>query len=227
MVLIDQDAQALERFARSIGAAAFAADVSNAPAIESAFQEIGTRMGPVSLLVNCAGIATPGSVVRRGQPMPLDEFRRVIEINLLGTINCIRCAVPQMIEGGSGRLARGADAGVIVNTSSIAAFDGQVGQAAYGASKGGVAGLVLPLTRELGDYGIRVMGIAPGVFETPMTLNLPEKSRDTVFAAVPPYPKRAGMPDDFAALVLSIMDNPMLNGDVIRLDGGLRMPARL
>lgn len=204
------------------------ADVADGAAIEAAFDEIDRRLGFVEILVNSAGVATPGTVVRDGEPMPLDEFRRVIEVNLLGTINCIRCAVPRMINRARGsERSQGDEAGVIVNTTSIAAFDGQVGQAAYSASKGGVAGMVLPLTRELGDFGIRVMGIAPGVFDTPMTRDLPQKSRESVFAAVPPFPRRPGLPEEFAQLVLSIVSNPMLNGEVIRLDGGLRMPARI
>lgn len=223
VALIDRDAAAVDAVARSMGVAGHAADVAEADRIEQVFAEIGATLGPAAVLVNCAGVAEPGSVVRRGTAMPLPEFRRVVEINLLGTINCIRCVVPQMIESRVGT----DEAGVIINTASIAAFDGQVGQAAYAASKGGVAGMVLPLARELGDHGIRVVGIAPGVFETPMTTSLPPKSRDVVFAAVPPFPKRPGRAEEFAALVLDIIGNPMLNGEVIRLDGGLRMPARV
>ena len=224
VALLDRDVEALTDAAASIDGFPFAADVVDGPSIEQAFDGIKDRLGSVSILVNCAGVADPGAVVRHGVAMPLEEFRRIVEINLLGVINCIRCAVPQMIEG---RAGSDDEAGVIVNTASIAAFDGQMGQAAYAASKGGVAGMVLPLARELGDYGIRVMGIAPGVFETPMTMNLSPKSRDVVFAAVPPFPKRPGQADEFAALVLAIVGNRMLNGEVIRLDGGLRMPARL
>lgn len=223
VALIDRDATAVAAAASALDVCGFAADVADAQGIEAVFAAIAAQLGRTAILVNCAGVADPGSVVRRGAAMPLDEFRRVIEINLLGTINCIRCAVPQMIEGRQGD----AEAGVIVNTASIAAFDGQMGQAAYAASKGGVAGMVLPLARELGEHGIRVMGIAPGVFETPMTMNLAPRSREVVFAAVPPFPKRPGRADEFAALVLAIAANPMLNGEVIRLDGGLRMPARV
>ncbi len=223
VALLDRDPQAVRTAAQAIGARAWALDVADADGAERVFDAIGTTLGPTSVLVNCAGIADPGSVVRKGRAMPLDEFRRVIEVNLLGTINCIRCAVPQMIDHRVGDQ----EAGVVINTASIAAFDGQVGQAAYAASKGGVAGMVLPLARELGEHGIRVMGIAPGVFATPMTLGLPDKSRDVVFAARPPFPPRPGQPGEFAALVLAILANPMLNGEVIRLDGGLRMPARL
>lgn len=224
VVALDADAEGLARMQRELGIAAHAVDVAQDGAVEAVFARTEAEVGPVSILVCCAGIAQPGAVVRKGVPMPLDEFRRVIDVNLNGTLNAIRCAVPQMIN------ARGAGdgaAGVIVVTASIAAQDGQVGQAAYAASKGGVAGMVLPLARELGDYGIRIAGIAPGVFRTPMTEGLPEKSRETVFAAVPPWPKRPGVPEEFAGLVMGIVANPMLNGEVIRLDGGLRMPARV
>ncbi|MCC5986340.1 MAG: SDR family NAD(P)-dependent oxidoreductase [Pararhodobacter sp.] len=224
VVVLDADTAAIKAMTGEPGLHAMQADVTDAARIEALFARIEADMGPVSALVCCAGIAMPGSVVRGGQPMPLAEFRRVIDVNLLGTLNCIRCAVPQMINH---RHEADAEAGVIVVTASIAAQDGQVGQAAYAASKGGVAGMVLPLARELGDQGIRVMGIAPGVFSTPMTEELPERSREIVFSAVPPFPKRAGNATEFADLVHAILCNPMLNGDTIRLDGGLRMPARL
>lgn len=223
VVLLDRDAEAVESAAHDTGALGLAVDVTDGAGMEKAFETIAARIGLTHVLVNCAGVAGPGSVIRRGQAMPLEEFRSIVHINLLGTLNCIRCAVPQMIEGRDGD----GEAGVIINTASIAATEGQIGQAAYAASKGGVAGLVLPLARELGEYGIRVMGISPGVFETPMTLNLGEKSREVVFAAKPPYPRRAGQAHEFAQLALDILRNPMLNGEVIRLDGGLRMPARL
>ena len=226
VVILDRDKELIERTSRELGVIGRCADVTSEPEIEAIFDDISRQLGCVSLLVNCAGVATPGSVVRRGEPMPLDEFQQVVEVNLLGTLNCIRCAVPQMINRYR-TLPEGSEAGLIINVASIAAFEGQMGQAAYSASKGGIAGMVLPLARELGDYGIRVMAIAPGVFETPMTMNLPQKSRDVVFAAVPPFPKRAGNAADFAALVLFLTTNSMLNGEVIRLDGGLRMPARI
>lgn len=223
VIALDRSASAIEALPARAGLHGQVADVGDDASVAAAFERIAAAHGAVSILVNCAGIADPGSVVRREGPMPLSEFKRVLEVNLIGTLNCIRHAVPQMINARRGD----SEAGVIINTASIAAFDGQMGQAAYAASKGAVAGMVLPLARELGEHGIRVMGIAPGVFETPMTLNLPQKSREVVFAARPPYPPRAGKPEEFAALALSILTNPMLNGDVIRLDGGLRMPARL
>lgn len=223
VIALDHSASAIEALPARAGLHGQVADVGDDASVAEAFERIAAAHGAVSILVNCAGIADPGSVVRREGPMPLSEFKRVLEVNLIGTLNCIRHAVPQMINARRGD----SEAGVIINTASIAAFEGQMGQAAYAASKGAVAGMVLPLARELGEHGIRVMGIAPGVFETPMTLNLPQKSREVVFAARPPYPPRAGKPEEFAALALSILTNPMLNGDVIRLDGGLRMPARL
>lgn len=230
VVILDRDDQAVASAVQALGQGVTGqvVDVTQDPAVERVFEHIEGTVGPVSVLVNCAGIADPGNVVRQGQAMPLAAFERVVAVNLLGTINCIRCAVPQMINARSDAgLPAGAEAGVIINTASIAAFDGQMGQAAYAASKGGVAGMVLPLARELGDYGIRILGIAPGVFETPMTLGLPPRSREVVFAAVPPYPQRPGLPQEFAQLVLAMLDNPMLNGEVVRLDGALRMPARL
>lgn len=228
VALLDRDSAAVQATAQELGVAGYAADVTHDANMEQVFAQIRADLGPVYVLVNCAGVADPGSVVRKGEPMPLSTFERVVEINLLGSINAVRCAVPQMIEARTEEDIAGAvQAGIVIHTASIAAFEGQMGQAAYAASKGGCAGMVLPLARELGDYGIRVMGIAPGVFETPMTLNLSPASRAVVFAAVPPFPPRPGRAEEFASLVLSIIGNPMLNGEIIRLDGGLRMPARL
>ncbi|MCF8169165.1 MAG: SDR family NAD(P)-dependent oxidoreductase [Rhodoferax sp.] len=208
-----------------LGGKGFVVDVSDEKGTAAAFESVLEMLGPVSILVNCAGVAQPGSVMRKGHPMPLAEFRRVIEINLLGTINCMRLAVAQMNRYKDDQGDE--EVGIVVNTASIAAFDGQMGQAAYSASKAGVAAMTLPLARELGDLGVRVMCVAPGVFATPMTLDLPEKSRDVVFSAKPPFPSRPGRPEEFAAMVRAIIEIPMLNGEVIRLDGALRMPARL
>lgn len=226
VVILDSDADRIAQHLTAEELDGHVLDVANDDAVETCFERIEAAHGPVSILVCCAGIAKPGPIVRKGNPMPLEEFRKVIDINLIGTLNCIRCAVPQMIRC---RAAKGRDteAGTIVLTSSIAGTDGQVGQAAYAASKGGVAGMVLPLTRELADQGIRLAAIAPGVFRTPMTEGLSEKSRDVVFAAIPPFPKRPGTPEEFADAVRFVIGNPMINGETIRLDGGLRMPARL
>lgn len=226
VVILDVDAGRVAEAAAAQAVHGLALDVSDDAAAEACFDEIEASYGPVSILICCAGIATPGSIVRRGEPMDMAEFRRVLDVNLMGSLNCIRCVVPQMIRRGRA-MPDGTEAGTIVLTSSIAAFDGQVGQAAYAASKGGVAGMVLPLARELGEQGIRVAAIAPGVFRTPMTEGLPQKSRDVVFAALPPFPRRAGTAEEFADAVRFIIGNPMVNGETIRLDGGLRMPARL
>lgn len=224
VAIIDADGQRVRALVDE-GVHAWHADVTDAKRIEAVFDEMRDRLGAVAILVNCAGVATPGSVVRRDGPMPLAEFRRVVHVNLLGTLNTLRCAAAQMVDTAL-NAAPGEENGVIINTSSIAATEGQVGQAAYAASKGGVSSMTLPLARELGRYGVRVNAIAPGVFETPMTLSLPEKSREVVFSALPPYPSRPGKPEEFADLVSSIIAQPMVNGCVIRLDGGLRMPAR-
>jgi len=198
-------------------------DVSSADAAEQVVQAHQERWGPASVLVNCAGIAGPGATLRPQGAMPLDEFRHVLEINLIGTFNYLRLAARMMQ---SAEPDSDGQRGVIINTSSVAAFDGMVGQAAYSASKGGVAAMTLPLARELGKFGIRVMAIAPGVFSTPMVHGMNEKSREIVTSLRPPFPDRLGRPDEFAALVLSIIEQHLLNGMVIRLDGGLRLPPR-
>jgi NAD(P)-dependent dehydrogenase (short-subunit alcohol dehydrogenase family) len=224
VVGLDANQAALEALNEE-GVTTYQADVSSATQVEAAFLSVQKHLGRISILVNCAGVATPGTTVRRSGAMPLNEFRRVIEINLIGTLNTIRCAAAQMITTSFAQ-DQGRESGVIINTSSIASTEGQMGQAAYSASKGGVSAITLPLARELGKFGIRVNAIAPGVFETPMTMQLPEKSRKVVFSAVPPYPPRPGSADEYADLVASIIEQPMLNGTVLRLDGGLRMPAR-
>ena len=178
-------------------------------------------MGPLRLLVNCAGIATPNRVLRKGVATPLEEFERVVSINLVGTFNMVRLATERMVKNDPD----GEERGVIVNTASVAAFDGQVGQAAYAASKAGVAGMTLPLARDLAQFLIRVMTIAPGTFETPMLAGLPEEARKSLGDQVP-HPSRLGKPAEYAALVGHIIDNPMLNGETIRLDGSIRMAPR-
>lgn len=225
VALIDDDAHALSVVGALVDAHTFVANLVDGPDTEQAFDDIKGMLGCVSILVNCAEAEESRAVVQLGLAMPLDAFRRLIEANLLSAINCIRCAVPQMIEG---RSSLADEAGVIVNTASIAASDGQAGQVAYAASKGGVAGMVLPLARELGEHGIRVMGIAPGAFEAQMKTQTSVPSLEGFTPApMPPFPQRPGRADEFAALVLAIVGNTMLNGEVIRLDGGLRMPAGL
>jgi NAD(P)-dependent dehydrogenase (short-subunit alcohol dehydrogenase family) len=172
--------------------------------------------------VNCAGIGTAARVVGRDGPMPLDAFETVVRVNLVGTFNMIRLAATPMSQleplAGGGR-------GVIVSTASVAAFEGQIGQAAYAASKGGIAALTLPVAREFARFGIRVLTIAPGLFETPLLGELPEDSRAALAAAIP-YPSRLGRPEEFARLAIAIVENDYLNGEVVRLDGALRMQAK-
>jgi len=182
---------------------------------------IAAELGGLHIAVNCAGVGTPGRVLGRKGPHPLDQFATVIRVNLIGTFNVIRLAAAKMVEVDPVDGERG----VIVNTASIAAFDGQIGQAAYSASKGGVVGMTLPLARDLADKFIRVMTIAPGTFDTPMLAGLPEDARQSLASQIP-HPSRLGQPSEYAALVRSIVENPMLNGEVIRLDGALRMTPR-
>lgn len=221
VALIDLDATGLEQAASAVCGQAFTLDVTDAAAIETAMPAI-EALGPVRVLVNCAGVAPAARIVGRDGPMPLSAFERVIRINLIGTFNLLRVAAAAM-----GKLAplEGGERGLVVNTASVAAFEGQIGQAAYAASKGGIAALTLPAARELASQGIRVMAIAPGLFGTPLLLNMPEKVQESLAATVP-FPSRFGRPEEFAALVLHMVGNPMLNGSVVRLDGALRMAAR-
>jgi NAD(P)-dependent dehydrogenase (short-subunit alcohol dehydrogenase family) len=221
VAMLDLDETALGPAASAVGGHPFALDVADAGAAEGALPEI-EALGPVRVLVNCAGVAPAARMVGRDGPMPLASFERVVRVNLIGTFNMMRLAVAAMA-----RLEPQADGqrGVIVNTASVAAFEGQIGQTAYASSKGGVAALTLPAARELASQGIRVMAIAPGLFGTPLLLNMPEKVQESLAATVP-FPGRFGQPDEYAALVLHILANPMLNGTVIRLDGALRMAAR-
>jgi len=219
---LDLDGKAAERVASGIGGIGLACDVGDAGSAERAVAAAREAHGPARILVNCAGVATAGRIVGREGPAPLDAFERVIRVNLIGTFNLLRLAAADMtplepLEDG--------ERGVVVNTASIAAFEGQIGQAAYAASKGGVASLTLPAARELARFGIRVVTIAPGLFATPMMKGLPEEVQQSLGASVP-FPARLGEPAEFASTVLHIAENRMLNGAVLRLDGALRMAAR-
>jgi NAD(P)-dependent dehydrogenase (short-subunit alcohol dehydrogenase family) len=221
LAVLDLDRAAAERTAAETGGRAWALDVADGPAAEAALAEIGQLLGPPRRLVNCAGVAPAGRIVGRDGPMALEAFERTIRVNLIGTFNMMRLAAAAM-----SRLEPiGDERGLIVNTASIAAFEGQVGQAAYAASKGGVASLTLPAARELAASGIRVVAIAPGLFGTPMLLGMPEKVQESLAATVP-FPHRFGRPEEYAALVRQVVENPMLNGCTIRLDGALRMAPR-
>ena len=171
--------------------------------------------------MNCAGIGTPGRVIGKNGVLPLDQFTQVVMVNLIGTFNVLRLGAERMIANDP----IDGDRGVIVNTASAAAFDGQIGQAAYSASKGGIVGMTLPIARDLADKAIRVMTIAPGLFKTPMLAGLPQEAQDSLGKQVP-HPSRLGDPSEYAALVAHIIANPMLNGEVIRLDGAIRMAPR-
>ena len=203
-----------------IGASFAAADVADTEQVQSAV-DIAAALGPLRIVVCCAGIATPGKVVGKAGPLPLEDFERVIRVNLTGTFNVIRLAATRMqtVE------LLGEERGVIITTASVAAFDGQVGQPAYAASKAGVAGMTLPIARELASSQIRVVTIAPGIFQTPMMAGLPQAAQDSLGAQVP-HPSRLGKPEEYAALVEHIVRNPMLNGETIRLDGAIRMAPR-
>ncbi len=222
VAVLDLDRPAAERLAAETGGRAWALDVADATAAEAAMAEIEQALGPSRLLVNGAGVAPAGRIVGRDGPMPLQAFERAIRVNLIGTFNMMRLAAAAM--SGLEPLAEG-ERGVIVNTASIAAFEGQIGQAAYAASKGGVASLTLPAARELAGLGIRVVAIAPGLFGIPMLQGMPERVQESLAATVP-FPHRFGRPEEYAALVRHVVENPMLNGCTLRLDGGLRMAPR-
>jgi len=197
-------------------------DVTRSEDIAGALTRVQERFGALHIVVNCAGIATAERVIGRQGPLPLERFERVIQVNLIGTFNVIRLAAVLMMQNAPN--AEG-ERGVIINTASVAAFEGQIGQPAYAASKAGIAGMTLPIAREFASQGIRVVAIAPGVFDTPMVAGLPEPAQQALSAAVP-FPKRLGRPDEYAALARHIVENVMLNGATIRLDGALRMGPR-
>ena len=198
-------------------------DITSTDSVLAALQVAREAHGPARLLMNVAGIGTAKRLIGKdGTPMPLEDFRRVIEVNLIGTFNVTRLAVAEMVK--LDPLLDG-ERGVIVNTASVAAFDGQVGQEAYAASKGGVVSLTLPLARDLAQFGVRVVTIAPGLFLTPLMAELPQAVQDSLAASIP-FPKRLGKPEEFAHLAAAIVENMALNGEVIRLDGALRMAPR-
>ncbi|KVQ97616.1 3-hydroxyacyl-CoA dehydrogenase [Burkholderia ubonensis] len=223
-MLVDVNGDAAVGVARELGAAArsHAADVTSEADGQAALAATLDAFGRIDGLVNCAGVAPGEKVVGRDGPHRLASFARAVSINLVGTFNMIRLAADAMSKQDAD--ANG-ERGVIVNTASIAAFDGQIGQAAYAASKGGVVGMTLPIARELARFGIRVVTIAPGIFATPMMTGMPQDVQDSLGRSVP-FPSRLGRPEEFAALVRHIAGNTMLNGEVIRLDGALRMAPR-
>ena len=222
VAILDINVDAARAAAADIGGLGLECDVTSADATAAAIAAARAKHGAARILINCAGIGPARRIVGRDGPQPLEEFAKVISVNLIGTFNAMRLAAADMqtltpLEDG--------ERGVIVSTASVAAYDGQIGQAAYGASKGGVVSLTLPAAREFAQFGIRVMAIAPGIFATPMVSSMPEQVQDSLAAAIP-FPKMLGQPDQYADLALHIIENRYLNGEVIRLDGAIRMAPR-
>lgn len=221
--VIDVKREAAEAVAKEIGGAAAAADVTDAASLEAAYESLRKAIGPARILVACAGVATGAKLIGKdGKASPLDAFKRTIDINLMGTINCMRltaadaAALPALEDG---------ERGVMIGTASVAAFEGQVGQCAYSASKGAIVSITLTLARELAREGIRVNAISPGLMDTPMLAGLPDNVREALVATTL-YPKRLGKPEEYGALARHIVENRFLNGSVIRFDGALRMAPR-
>lgn len=216
----ERGAQLAQELGKSVVFAS--ADVTDGAQVQRAVETAAAEFGALHGAINCAGIATAERVIGRDGPQPLEHFSKVIAVNLIGTFNVIRLAAAKMLERS---VEPGEDRGVIVCTASVAAFDGQIGQAAYSASKGGVVGMTLPVAREFAQHGIRVVAIAPGIFDTPMLAGLPEAARESLGKQVP-FPSRLGRPAEYAMLARHIIENQMLNGEVIRLDGAIRMAPR-
>ena len=224
VALLDRPASAGADVAKTMGQRAMftPADVTSGDDVGAALQTAWERLGGFNVLVNCAGIGTAMKTFGKAGPAKLEEFTRVIQVNLIGTFNCIRLAAAHMAKNQPN--AEG-ERGVVVNTASVAAFDGQIGQAAYSASKGGIVGMTLPIARDLAELGIRVCTIAPGLFDTPLLAGLPEPARMSLGKQVP-FPPRLGRPAEYGALAAHIVENAMLNGETIRLDGAIRMQPR-
>jgi NAD(P)-dependent dehydrogenase (short-subunit alcohol dehydrogenase family) len=222
VAVADLNTKLAEELAREIGGIAVHCDVADAASGEAAIVAAAKAHGPARVLVNCAGIGVAKRVVGREGPHGLADFDRVIRINLIGSFNMLRLATSEM-----SKLAPldGGERGVVINTASVAAYDGQIGQAAYSASKGGIVGMTLPIARELAQFGIRVLTIAPGLFLTPLLGSLPQEAQDSLAVAIP-FPHRLGSPDEYASLALHMIDNPYLNGEVVRLDASLRMAPK-
>ena len=222
VALLDLNVAAAEQLAGKLGGIAVKCDVTDEQSAVDALAEVQKKLGIGRVLVNCAGVGTPKRIVGRDGPMPLADYKKVIEINLIGTFNMMRLFAAPLSKAEP--LAEG-ERGVIISTASVAAFEGQIGQAAYASSKGGVAALTMPAAREFAQFGIRVMTIAPGIFHTPMLSSLPEEAQKSLGASIP-FPPRLGRPEEYADLALYIVRNGYLNGEVIRIDGALRMAPR-
>ncbi len=223
VAVLDVDLDRASDVATAVGGIALHCDVADAASAEAATTAARDAHGPARILINCAGVGTPGRIVSRTGPLPLADYVNVININLVGTFNLMRLAATGMSD--LEPVNESAERGIIINTASVAAYDGQVGQAAYASSKGGVVALTLPAARELARFGVRVLTIAPGLVETPMLGSLPADIQESLAASVP-FPQRLARPDEFARLVLHIIDNTILNGETIRMDGALRLAPR-
>ncbi len=222
VVIVDIDAEKLKLKAETIGAIGYLVDVTNALSAETFFNQLETEHGLPKVLVNCAGIATPAKIMGKNGLMPLDFFQKLINVNLVGSFNMLRLAAEKMAKSDTDEEGQ---RGVIISTASIAAYEGQIGQSAYAASKAGIVGMTLPAARELASVGIRVNAIAPGVFHTPLVEGLPQEAQISLAANIP-NPKRLGKPEEFAKLVWHIIENQYINGETIRIDGSLRMQPK-
>ncbi len=223
VALLDVNMDGAHEVAEEIGGLAVQCDVADAASAEAAIAKARDSHGPARLCINCAGVAPAKRIVGRDGPMPLEDFTRVVDVNLVGTFNIMRLAAADMFALDT--VEESEERGVIICTASIAAFEGQIGQAAYSASKGGVVSLTLQAAREFASVGIRVVTIVPGLIATPMLLGMPKEVQESL-AQQPPFPKRFGRPDEYAKLVMHIVDNEMINGDCIRLDGAIRMQPK-
>ncbi len=223
VAIFDINLDGMQKVAKDINALAVKCDVTSEQSVKSAIDEVKNKLGIPRICANFAGILGGGKIVGRNGPMALEEFTKVVNINLVGTFNVMRLVMAEMMTLEPTLDTK--ERGVIINTSSICAYEGQIGQVAYSASKGGVAGMTLPLAREMAPYGIRVVALAPGTFETPMIKAASDKVRDGMLSSAV-FPHRFGEPNELASFVLHIIDNPMLNGSVLRIDGGMRMPPK-
>lgn len=223
-MILDLDVERGEKLASELGGNAIfqKMDVCSTESVQAALERTIEGFGHLNAVVNCAGIAIAEKVVGKKGSHALESFAKTLQVNLIGSFNIIRLAAAQMV---GNEPNAGGERGVIINTASVAAYEGQVGQAAYSASKGGIVGMTLPIAREMAAHGIRVMTIAPGLFETPMFDSLPEEARKSLGSMIP-FPSRLGYPEEYALLVRSILENPMLNGTTIRLDGAIRLQPR-
>jgi len=221
VAVFDLSKENAEKIAAEIGGIALVGDVVSEADVKNAVEQAEAAHGPARILVNCAGTGNAIRVVGKSGPFPLDAFTRIININLVGTFNVLRLVAARLV----GAEPIGEERGVIINTASVAAFDGQIGQAAYSASKGGVVGMTLPIARDLAQHAIRVNTIAPGLFLTPLLKGLSDEAQRSLASQIP-FPSRLGDPSEYAALAVHIVENPMLNGETIRLDGAIRMAPR-